>query len=71
MENRTISIWFFIGSLVLFYGILIFCYGIYRLANPPATAPVLANLHADIWWGAFLIALGGLYCYKYTPGKNS
>jgi heme/copper-type cytochrome/quinol oxidase subunit 3 len=70
MEDKTISIWFFIGTLILFYGVLICGYGIYRLIDPPATAPVLAELHADIWWGALLILGGVIYTFRYSPGKR-
>lgn len=70
MEQRnTISIWFFIGSLLLFYGVLITAYGVYRLFSPTATTTVLANLHPDIWWGGFLVLIGALYCIKFPPGK--
>ncbi len=53
-----ISIWFFIGALLLIYGVLIAGAGLYDLATPPEHPVVLANLHAGIWWGALLIALG-------------
>lgn len=69
-DDKTISIWFFIGALLLCYGVLIFCYGVYRLMNPPATAPVLAELHPDVWWGAILTVLGAIYCLKYSPRKG-
>lgn len=70
MQDKVISIWFFIGSLLLFYGILIMGYGIYRLLNPAATMTVLAGLHPDVWWGAFLLIIGAIYCVKYSPRKQ-
>lgn len=69
-HKHFISIWFFIGVLLLVYGILILGAGIYELIVPPAHKVVLANLHAGVWWGALLIALGLLYSIKFRPGKE-
>ena len=55
------SIWFLIGLLILVYGILICGAGIVELISPPAHPLVLAQLHMGVWWGAFMIALGGMY----------
>lgn len=64
-----ISIWFFIGTLMAFYGIVILGYGLYAIANPPERTTVLHNLHADVWWGILLLAIGALYCYKFFPTR--
>lgn len=69
-ETSRISIWFFIGALLLVYGLLITSAGIYDLVVPPSQQPVLAQLHAGIWWGALLVVLGGIYCYRFFPGKG-
>jgi hypothetical protein len=66
-----ISIWFFIGLLLLAYGILIFGAGIYELSNPPEHPVVMANLHAGIWWGALLTILGLVYTLKFKPGRGN
>ena len=60
-----ISIWFFIGSLLLIYGALIFAAGIYGISHPPAV--VRADLHAGVWWGALLLALGSVYTARFRP----
>ncbi len=67
--KNSISIWFFIGSLLGIYGVLILGSGIYDLINPPAQRVVLGELHAAVWWGALLVALGVLYMLKFRPGK--
>ncbi len=64
-----ISIWFFIGALLLVYGVLILCAGIYEIVTPPEHPVVLANLHAGIWWGVLLIVLGGFYTIRFRPGR--
>lgn len=68
-EKGGISIWFFIGSLMTFYGIMILGYGIYALANPPERKTVLYELHANIWWGAILLITGVIYCFKFFPKR--
>jgi len=65
-----ISIWFFIGVLLLIYGVLILGAGIYDLSNPAAHPVVLANLHAGIWWGVLLIAMGVVYSLRFRPGRG-
>ena len=63
-----ISIWFFVGALLLIYGILILGAGLYGLAHPPAV--VLAGLHAEIWWGILLILLGSIYSVRFFPRRG-
>ena len=65
-----ISIWFFIGNLLLAYGVLILAAAIYEVAVPPEHPVVLANLHAGIWWGALLIALGAFYALRFRPNRE-
>ena len=65
-----ISIWFFIGSLLSVYGVLVLGSGLYELASPPVQPVALANLHSAIWWGALMLALGLLYVVKFRPGKE-
>ena len=55
------SIWYFIGLLILVYGILILGAGIMDLVSPPPQPLVLAQLHMSIWWGALMILLGATY----------
>lgn len=66
-----ISIWFFIGSILLIYGVIIFAAGIYELFNPMFGAGVvLHQLHSSVWWGALLIIIGLVYIIKFKPGKT-
>lgn len=65
-----ISIWFFIGLLLLAYGILILGAGIWDVVSPPANPVVLNELHAGVWWGALLLAIGAVYCVKFRPGAQ-
>ena len=65
-----LSIWFFVGALLLLYGILILGAGLYELMSPPEHPVVLADLHAAIWWGALLIVLGAIYSFRFRPRKG-
>ncbi len=63
-SRHFISIWFFIGVLLTFYGVLILYSGIFLRAQRHV---VMAELHADIWWGALLVIVGGVYAYRFRP----
>jgi hypothetical protein len=67
-NHHIIPVWFFVGVMLLLYGILILASGLSEWSNPPAT--VLANLHAPVWWGALLTVLGAFYCFHFRPGRN-
>ena len=69
-EQHAISIWFFIGIVLVTSGLLIFGAGIYQLFVPPANPVVLFKLHAGIWWGAVLLVGGIIYCLKFRPRKG-
>jgi hypothetical protein len=69
-RSGMISIWFFIGVLLLAYGILILASGLWELSSPPEHPVVLANLHVGIWWGALMIILGGVYTFRFLPGRK-
>ena len=64
-----ISIWFFIGVVLLAYGLIITGAAAYGLLVPPASPPVLFRLHAGLWWGLLILALGALYTWKYAPRR--
>ena len=68
--SGTLSIWFFIGWLLTAYGLLITGTGVYELVLPPARPPVLANLHATLWWGAILLVIGLIYLIRFFPRKT-
>ena len=67
-KHHITPVWFFVGVLLLVYGVLIFVTGLTEWSNLPGT--VLAEKHAPVWWGALLTVLGAGYCVKFRPGKN-
>jgi hypothetical protein len=71
-DETEIPIWFFIGSLLLIYGVLIFGAGLYELAVPPPEDQRVAlfHLHAHVWWGMFMVGVGVFYCLRFHPYKG-
>jgi hypothetical protein len=70
MHSGHISIWFFIGILLTIYGALILGYGLFELMTGHLANVVLANLHAPVWWGALMLALGIFYSVHFRPSRN-
>ncbi len=69
-EDGSISIWFFIGVLLAFYGAVILAYGLYALGQPLPAGRVLSQLHPDVWWGALLLVIGLVYSIKFSPRRS-
>ncbi|MBS1856948.1 MAG: hypothetical protein JST11_16385 [Acidobacteria bacterium] len=69
-RQGMVSIWFFIGALLLAYGVLILGAGLWELVEPPAHAVVRADLHAGIWWGALLLIIGAVYSLRFRPNRG-
>ena len=71
-EKHSMSIWFFIGTLLLIYGVAIAIANIYEVFVP-STGPavVLQELHFGVWWGILLTALGLMYFIKFFPKRSS
>lgn len=70
-ESRNlISIWFFIGVLLLIYGLTILAAGLMDSSPPGGRTVVLAELHAQIWWGSLLLIIGLVYTLKFAPRRR-
>jgi hypothetical protein len=70
-SRNLISIWFFIGVLLLIYGAAILGAGL--MDSSPSAAErtvVLAELHAQIWWGVLLLIIGAVYTLKFSPWRR-
>ena len=67
-DHHMIPVWFFVGVILLIYGLIILGTGIYEFSSPPPT--VLASTHPAVWWGALLTVIGGVYVYLYTPRRS-
>jgi len=68
-KHHIIPVWFFVGVLLLIYGVMILVSGLAEWNSPPQGVE-LAELHAPVWWGALLTLLGGIYVLMFRPGKT-
>jgi len=71
MHGSRIPIWFFIGVLLVIYGVMICASGCYEWVThsyPPGVQ--LTRLHAPVWWGGILLLFGLFYVVKFRPGKS-
>ena len=68
-KHHIIPVWFFVGVLLLVYGILILVSGLTDWSNPPANVE-LTQYHAPVWWGALLTVLGAIYSLLFRPKKT-
>lgn len=69
-SGGSISIWFFIGIALVVNGALILGAGLYYFHALPYHV-TLSNLHASVWWGALLLALGIFYSIHFRPGRKA
>lgn len=71
-SGGSLSIWFFIGLSLAVNGAVILGRGIYELLYPPPeeVQVVLANLHANVWWGAILLAVGLFFSLRHSPARE-
>jgi hypothetical protein len=67
-EHEQIPIWFFVGCLLLVYGIIITAEGVCHFFVAQVNKDLaLQWIHADLWWGIVLVVLGGFYTFHYFP----
>lgn len=70
-RRNSISIWWFIGSLLVVYGVLILGTAIYQEFVPVASPPVLHELRPALWWGILLLAMGSFYTIRFWPKRGN
>ena len=70
-EKASLSIWFFVGVLLVAYGIIILIANIPAFASPASNSHVvLEQLHSGVWWGALLLVLGVVVLSLHWLGKK-
>lgn len=69
-SGSHLSIWFFTGLCLGVNGALILATGIYEILYPPADKVVLYGLHANVWWGAFLLIVGLYFSLRHSPARE-
>jgi hypothetical protein len=69
--GKGIAIWFFIGSLLTIYGVIITIANVVEVINPTiGKQPVLSELNFGVWWGILLLVIGLVYFYSFRPWKK-
>lgn len=67
-HHQMLSVWLFIGALLLIYGLIILTVSILNYSHP---APVvLANEHLNLWAGVLLTLIGAFYTIRFWPRKR-
>ena len=70
MHGSGIPIWFFIGVLVLIYGIIILGWGLFTGGDTGGRVVALAYLRTDLWMGGFMTLAGAFYAIKFAPRRK-
>ena len=65
-KRGLVSIWFFIGVLLLVYGLII----LVAEVTMPMPHVVMADLRPGLWWGGLLTAIGAVYSVVFRPGRD-
>jgi len=64
-HHKMLPVWFFIGVLLLIYGVIILFVSVREYSHP--TPVVLAEYHAGVWGGVILLLFGGGYTWRFWP----
>jgi hypothetical protein len=72
-EEHQVPIWFFIGGLLLIYGLIITATGVFLWIFPPPVSEQVEmfRFHADVWWGCLLIVIGLFYSIRFNPWRRA
>ncbi len=54
-------IWFFVGILLVVFGVLILGAGLLAAVSGDMPTTILASTHPRIWWGAIMLTAGILF----------
>lgn len=67
-RHHMLPVWFFIGLLLLIYGVIILIAAIVDWSEP--SQAILSQYHAALWGGILLLLIGGGYVLKFWPRKS-
>ncbi len=56
-QAEPLAIWFFVGLILLVYGLLVLAAHFVGPARPT----VLAQTQPGLWWGAIIVVAGGIF----------
>ncbi len=55
-----VTVWEWVGAVLLTYGVIIFLTGLYLLYRPH-TSTELHHLYPNLWWGGVMIMAGLIF----------
>ncbi len=72
MENskKMIPVWFWVGVMMLTYGVLILGIGIYFVISPPQNYAARWT-NPNLWWGITMTIVGAIFLYLGRNKKDS
>lgn len=59
-KREGLTIWLFVGAILVIYGLIIMAAGVYYLFSPPKST-ALYHLDPSLWWGAILLVVGMVF----------
>jgi len=69
-RGESLSIWFFVGMMMLSYGVVLLPYGAWAWFSNNEANTVLHELHPTFWWGALITTFGGYYTARFWPKRG-
>jgi len=60
-KMKMLPVWFWVGIVLITYGLIIIGSGIYYIFHPPDTA--LPHLHPSLWWGGIMLTGGIIFLF--------
>lgn len=70
VTKRMIPVWFWIGIMMIVYGVLISGAGIYYLISPPQNYAAKWT-NPNLWWGLFMLVVGFVFLFLGRNKKES
>ncbi len=72
MENskQMISVWFWVGLMLLVYGILVCGAGVYYLSSPPENYAAKWT-NPNLWWGLIMLITGVVFLFLGRKKRES
>ena len=69
-KGESLSIWFFVGMMMLSYGVVLLPYGAWAWFSRNEANTVLHELHPTFWWGMLITIFGGYYTARFRPRRG-
>lgn len=67
-EPKMLSIWFWVGSMLGIYGLIVFSCGIYYHFVPNAVSILSHN--PGLWWGAIMLLASVVFLFIAKKAKT-